>query len=105
MHFQSISTKVLEMLLLEACISVIPLIIMLLAPMLPDETIRIFVLNNIKWIGNAILGLIICSVARKMGWVAVAIGLVTIPLPLIGPIFYLMASLQNQQPNVKQQPQ
>jgi hypothetical protein len=98
MPLRFLSYKVLEVILLLIGLYVLQVTLLFTLPLIPiyDMTMRMSLIENAAWIGNVIFGLTIFWLLRKKGAVAIAVAILSIVLPLYGPIFYILTTLQDE---------
>lgn len=101
--FRQLSDKLLEVILLLIGLYVIQVLLLSTLPLVPDDNIRMTLILNSSWIGNIIFGLTIYWLAREKGQVAIAIGLLSVVLPVYGPVFYILTKIEITKSNDRQQ--
>jgi hypothetical protein len=57
---------------------------------------RMSLIANAAWIGNVIFGFVIFWLLKNRGTIAIPVGILSIVLPLYGPIFYILTTLQDE---------
>jgi apolipoprotein N-acyltransferase len=93
--FGQLSDKLLEVILLLIGLYVIQVLLLFTLPLVSDDSIRMTLILNSAWIGNTIFGLTIYWLTREKGQIAIAIGLLSVVLPVYGPIFYILTKFEN----------
>ena len=93
--FGQLSDKLLEVILLLIGLYVIQVLLLFTLPLVSDDSIRMTLILNSAWIGNTIFDLTIYWLTREKGQIAIAIGLLSVVLPVYGPIFYILTKFEN----------
>lgn len=93
--FGQLSDKLLEVIVLLLGLFILQILLLFTLPLVPDDNIRMTLILNSSWIGNTIFGLTIYWLTRDKGQVAISIGLLSVVLPVYGPIFYILTKIEN----------
>lgn len=99
MTFKKLCEKLLQVILLLVGLFFLQVIILNALPLiLPVDNFNVYliIISNSHWIGNLIFGLVILWLTRRMGLIAIPIGILSVVLPTYGPIFYILTTLQNR---------
>jgi isocitrate dehydrogenase kinase/phosphatase len=100
---ETMTTKILKDKVLEVISFLIGLYILqtILPFILPlvinsNYELGMALVRNSGWIGNIIFGLAIFFLMKSKGLIAVSVGILSIVLPIYGPIFYILTELQKE---------
>jgi hypothetical protein len=102
MHLRPLSEKLLMIVLLLVGLSILQTAIVFSLPqLLPSDNIEFFmaVTSNSYLIADIIFGIVIFWLTKRMGLIAISIGLLSIILPTFGAIFYMLTTLRDKSEN------
>lgn len=99
MTLKLLGDKLLQVILLLIGLYVLQTMLLFILSRVPDDGLRKTLMFYSTWIANILFGLVIYWLARKKRVVAIPIGILSVVLPIYGPIFYVLTTMQNKKSN------